>query len=137
MTRECTIFGIDDLPIIELRTRVGPFPSAHPQLRDTISRPQPPSLPGKRRSPIRDGESIRSAPSRRSGSDQLSIARTAFPESARFRLSAHWNSTFPAFLAASWLAGVIRYEVDFEARTVVYSGCNAEEYVEAYPAIEI
>jgi uncharacterized protein YbcV (DUF1398 family) len=28
------------------------------------------------------------------------------------------NSTFPEFLAASWRAGVVRYDVDFTARTV-------------------
>jgi uncharacterized protein YbcV (DUF1398 family) len=33
--------------------------------------------------------------------------------------------------------GVVRYEVDFAARTVVYHGCNGEEYVEAYPTVEI
>ena len=48
------------------------------------------------------------------------------------------ESTFPEFLAASWRAGVVRYDVDFEARTVTYYGCNGEEYtVEAYPAVEI
>ena len=47
------------------------------------------------------------------------------------------ESTFPEFLAASWRAGVIRYEVDFEARTVTYYGCNGEEYVEAYPFVEV
>ena len=47
------------------------------------------------------------------------------------------ESTFPEFLAASWLAGVVRYDVDFEGRTVTYYGCNGEEYVEAYPAVEI
>ncbi|HVW84925.1 MAG TPA: DUF1398 family protein [Bryobacteraceae bacterium] len=47
------------------------------------------------------------------------------------------ESTFPEFLAASWRAGVVRYDVDFMARTVAYYGCNGEEYVEAYPAIEI
>ena len=47
------------------------------------------------------------------------------------------NSTFPEFLAASWRAGVVRYDVDFAARTVAYYGCNGEEYVEAYPAIDI
>ncbi len=40
------------------------------------------------------------------------------------------NSTFPEFLVASWRAGVIRYDVDFAARTVAYYGCNGEEYVE-------
>jgi uncharacterized protein YbcV (DUF1398 family) len=47
------------------------------------------------------------------------------------------ESTFPEFLTASWRAGVVRYDVDFAARTVAYYGCNGEEYVEAYPAVEI
>ena len=45
------------------------------------------------------------------------------------------ESTFPEFLAASWRAGVVRYDVDFAARTVAYFGCNGEEYVEAYPPV--
>ena len=47
------------------------------------------------------------------------------------------ESTFPEFLNASWRAGVVRYDVDLEARTVVYQGCNGEEYIEAYPAVRI
>ena len=47
------------------------------------------------------------------------------------------NSTFPEFLAASWRAGVLRYDVDFSARTVSYYGSNGEEYVEKYPAVEV
>lgn len=47
------------------------------------------------------------------------------------------ESTFPEFLAASWHAGVVRYDVDFIARTVAYYGCNGEEYVEAYSQVEI
>src|SRR5277367_7112322 len=46
------------------------------------------------------------------------------------------ESTFPEFLAASWRAGVVRYEVDFAASTVAYFGCNGEEYVETYTAVE-
>jgi uncharacterized protein YbcV (DUF1398 family) len=53
------------------------------------------------------------------------------------RIDQAGQSTFPEFLAASWRAGVVRYEVDFTARTVSYYGCNGEEYVEAYPAVEI
>jgi len=45
--------------------------------------------------------------------------------------------TFPEFLAASWRAGVVRYDVDFTARTVAYHGCNGEEYVEAYRRVEV
>jgi uncharacterized protein YbcV (DUF1398 family) len=47
------------------------------------------------------------------------------------------NSTFPEFLEGSWRAGVVRYEVDFDARTVAYYGCNDEEYIEEYPAIDV
>jgi uncharacterized protein YbcV (DUF1398 family) len=47
------------------------------------------------------------------------------------------ESTFPEFLEATWQAGVVRYEVDFAARTVAYQGCLGEEYVEAYPAVKI
>ena len=47
------------------------------------------------------------------------------------------ESTFPEFLAASWQAGVVRYDVDFAARTVAYYGVNGEEYVETYPAVEV
>jgi uncharacterized protein YbcV (DUF1398 family) len=47
------------------------------------------------------------------------------------------ESTFPEFLMATWRAGVVRYDVDFEARTVAYYGCNGEEYVEEYPAVNV
>jgi len=47
------------------------------------------------------------------------------------------ESTFPEFLEGSWRAGVVRYDVDLEGRTVAYYGCNGEEYVEAYPAVKI
>ncbi len=47
------------------------------------------------------------------------------------------KSTFPEFLAASWRAGVVRYEVDFKERVVIYYGCDGEEYAEHYPAVDI
>ena len=47
------------------------------------------------------------------------------------------ESTFPEFLAASWRAGIVRYDVDFAARTVAYYGCNGELYVESYPAVDL
>jgi uncharacterized protein YbcV (DUF1398 family) len=47
------------------------------------------------------------------------------------------KTTFPEFLAASWSAGVVRYIVDFTARTVAYYGCQGEEYVEEYPSVEL
>jgi uncharacterized protein YbcV (DUF1398 family) len=56
---------------------------------------------------------------------------------AALRIDQAGGSTFPEFLNASWRAGIVRYDVDFAARTVAYSGCNGEEYIEAYPAVEI
>ena len=56
---------------------------------------------------------------------------------AALRIDQAGKSTFPEFLAASWRAGVVRYDVDFAARTVAYYGCNGEEYIEAYPTVEV
>jgi uncharacterized protein YbcV (DUF1398 family) len=53
------------------------------------------------------------------------------------RLDQDGKSTFPEFLEAAWRAGVVRYEVDFLARKVVYCGCNGEQYIEAYPAVDL
>jgi uncharacterized protein YbcV (DUF1398 family) len=64
----------------------------------------------------------------------------AFDEAAlirALRIDQAGDSTFPQFLEASWKAGVVGYDVDLEARTVVYRGCNGEEYVEAYPAVSV
>lgn len=47
------------------------------------------------------------------------------------------NSTFPEFLASSWKAGIVRYEVDFTARKVTYYGINDESYTEDYPSAAI
>lgn len=47
------------------------------------------------------------------------------------------ESTFIEFLRAAWNAGVVNYEVDFEARVVTYRGVNGEEYVGQYAKVEI
>lgn len=64
----------------------------------------------------------------------------AFDEAAliqALRVDQAGESTFPEFLEASWRAGVVCYDVDLDARTVAYQGCNGEEYIEAYPAVSI
>jgi uncharacterized protein YbcV (DUF1398 family) len=33
--------------------------------------------------------------------------------------------------------GVVRYDVDFSARTVAYYGCNEERYTESHPAVDL
>jgi uncharacterized protein YbcV (DUF1398 family) len=53
------------------------------------------------------------------------------------RIDQAGESAFPEFLAATWRAGVVRYDVDFAARTVAYYGCNGEEYIEDYPAVDL
>ena len=64
----------------------------------------------------------------------------AFDEAAlieALRVDQAGKSTFPEFLNASWRAGVVRYDVDLEARTVAYQGCGGEEYKEDYPAVTV
>jgi len=56
---------------------------------------------------------------------------------AALRTDQAGNSSFQEFLAASWRAGVVRYDVDFAARNVTYYGCNSEEYIEGYPAVDV
>src|SRR5271170_3268011 len=56
---------------------------------------------------------------------------------AALRTDQAGHSTFPEFLAACWRAGVIRYDVDLVGRKVAYYGCNGEEYIEDYPAVEV
>ena len=64
----------------------------------------------------------------------------AFDEEAlikALRVDQAGESTFPEFLDASWRAGVVRYDVDLEVRTVAYQGCNGEQYKEDYPAVTV
>jgi uncharacterized protein YbcV (DUF1398 family) len=56
---------------------------------------------------------------------------------AALRTDQAGNSTFPEFLASCWRAGVVRYDVDFAARTVAYYGCQAQEYIEDYPMVTV
>jgi uncharacterized protein YbcV (DUF1398 family) len=46
---------------------------------------------------------------------------------AALRADQAGKTTFPEFLAASWRAGVVRYDVNFVARTVCYFGAHGEE----------
>lgn len=47
------------------------------------------------------------------------------------------ETTFPQFLESSWKAGVVKYDVDFAARTVSYHGVNGEVYIEEYAAVTL
>lgn len=56
---------------------------------------------------------------------------------AAIRIDQAGESTFPEFLSASWGAGVVNYEVDFEKRTVTYTGAKGESYTESYSAVDV
>ena len=56
---------------------------------------------------------------------------------AALRTDQAGNSTFPEFLIATWSAGVVKYDVDFAARTCTYYGAGEEKYVESYPTVEV
>ncbi len=56
---------------------------------------------------------------------------------AALRADQQGRSTFPEFAAAAFRAGVVRFEVDTAARTCTYVGAHGEQYVEAYPAVEL
>jgi len=47
------------------------------------------------------------------------------------------GSTFPEFLQAIWNAGVVHYEVDFDARNVTYYGFDGDSYIESYPEVQV
>jgi uncharacterized protein YbcV (DUF1398 family) len=47
------------------------------------------------------------------------------------------ETTLQEFLLGSWQAGVVYYDVNFDARTVSYYGVAGEVYVEEYPPVSI
>ncbi|HWU76020.1 MAG TPA: DUF1398 domain-containing protein [Rhodanobacter sp.] len=56
---------------------------------------------------------------------------------AALRTDQAGESSFPEFLAATWKAGVVTYDVDLLKRVVTYFGCLGESYIETYPAVEL
>ena len=56
---------------------------------------------------------------------------------AALRTDRAGESTFPEFLMATWKAGVVSYDVNFNERTVSYYGSGGESYVESYPATKL
>ncbi|MEZ4704855.1 MAG: DUF1398 family protein [Bdellovibrionota bacterium] len=53
------------------------------------------------------------------------------------RMDQTGKCSFPEFLASSWEAGVIGFDVDFEKQTCTYFGAKGETYVEKFPLMEI
>lgn len=44
---------------------------------------------------------------------------------------------FPEFLMNAWKSGIVKYDVNFLNRVVVYYRVNGEEYKESYQAVTI
>ena len=53
------------------------------------------------------------------------------------RIDQAGQSTLAEFLMASWRAGCVRYDVDFDARRVCYFGSNGQSYVEDYAPVTL
>ncbi len=56
---------------------------------------------------------------------------------AGLRTDQSGRGSYAQFVAASWAAGVLWYQVDFEARTCTYHGVSGARHDEAYPAVEL
>lgn len=119
------------------RPRVGGFPYLAEVLRKAGVTRNVWSLPSCQSLFLtRDGPVImQGAPSGQRSSDVSAFDGAALIEA--LRVDQAGESTFPEFLNASWRAGVVRYDVDLEVRTVAYQGCNGEEYKEDYPAVTV
>ncbi|HEX5369898.1 MAG TPA: DUF1398 family protein [Dehalococcoidia bacterium] len=46
-------------------------------------------------------------------------------------------SSYPEFMAATWAAGVLTYDVDLNERTCTYRSPASEAYTEAYAVVEV
>jgi uncharacterized protein YbcV (DUF1398 family) len=47
------------------------------------------------------------------------------------------ETTYAEFVASSWAAGVIAYQVDLDVRTCTYHGAHGEHYVETYDPVDV
>src|SRR5690242_10013279 len=120
-----------------IRPKIGGFPYLAESLRDAGVIRNTWTLPAGQSLFLTElGPIVMQAPPLVSGTvDVPSFDREALITA--LRIDQAGESTFPEFLASSWRAGVVRYDVDFAARKVAYQDSNGEEYVEAYPAIDL
>jgi uncharacterized protein YbcV (DUF1398 family) len=56
---------------------------------------------------------------------------------AAIRADQAGQTTYEQFVASSWAAGVVAYQVDLDVRTCTYRGARGEQYVEHYPAVAL
>jgi uncharacterized protein YbcV (DUF1398 family) len=124
-------------PAMASRPAVGGFPVLAETLRRAGVRRNIWSLPAAQSLYLTDnGPVVDQGPSLVAGTEDV----PAFDEAGlvrAIRSDQAGESTFPEFLEATWRAGVVRYECDFDARTVTYCGVNNESYVESYPAVDL
>lgn len=122
---------------MKIRPKVGGFPYLAEVLRQAGVQRNLWTLPSCQAVFItKHGNVISQMPPLTSGSVEI----PSFDEAAlikALRRDQAGESSFPAFLEASWAAGVVSYEVDFEKRHVIYYGVQGESYREAYPSVSL
>lgn len=47
------------------------------------------------------------------------------------------QTTFPEFLLNSWNSGIVKYEINFIDRYILYYSTSGEEYKEMSPSVKI
>jgi uncharacterized protein YbcV (DUF1398 family) len=121
----------------EIRPEVGGFPVLAEVLRRAGVRRNEWTLPGGQSLYLTDAGAVAETvpPLVSTATEVASFDRDGVV--AALRADQAGQSTFPEFLAAIWAAGVTRYVVDLDDRTVTYSGIRGAAYVESYPAVEI
>ena len=106
------------------KPRVGGFPYLAEVLRQagvTFNRWELPSCQSTFETP--DGAVVSQMPPLVSGMAEVpDFDREALIQAIRTDQAG--ESTFPEFLESTWKAGVVRYDVDFHARTVTYFGLS-------------
>jgi uncharacterized protein YbcV (DUF1398 family) len=122
---------------MSVRPQVGGFPALAEVLRHAGVQANRWSLPSCQSVYVmKEGSVVQQGTPLVTGTHQI----PAFDEDAliaALRTDQQGRSTFPEFLEATWKAGVIGYDVDFERRKVTYYGARAESYAESYPAVDV
>ena len=121
----------------EIRPKVGGFPVLAEVLRQAGIHRNEWTLPAGQTVYVTDAGAVvePATPVISAISEVPTFDRDAVIDALRTDQAGH--STFPEFLTAIWSAGVTRYFVDLDRRTVTYRGIDDSTYVETYPAVEI
>lgn len=121
----------------KIRPKVGGFPVLAKVLHEAGVRTNEWFLPSGQSLFVTDlGSAVRQGPPLTDGLlDVAQFDRDAVIRALRADQAG--ETTLPEFLIAAWRAGVVRYVVDLDARTVTYYGPQGDNYVEAYANVDL